>query len=303
MLKSPTTQPQPDDFIFTHLGQWSAVMHSTLNNRTARQHAAHVKRYLWQAGIHRVSEITAASIQDYTAHLAGQAGYAPSTVHNQHSAIANLCNYLISRGIMTHNPCEHVQLPKVLGPIVNYLTPDEVAQALALAEYLRIGLSVKVAIYTGLRRAELASLQWQHLHFENHILVVRGKRGKVRSLPIHDAIYPLLAAVASTCGGNGYVFPNTHNDGPMTLNRWTSRLKPLQAVMPQISGWHIFRHTFASLLAQQGVSLAKIAEWLGHSSQELTRKYYVNLAPERYDADINRLTLREGENHGHGFPV
>jgi len=273
-------------------------MHSTLDKRTARQHAAHVKRYLWQAGIQHVSEITPASIQDYTAYLVSQAGYAPATVRNQHSAIANLCNYLISRGFMTQNPCERVQLPRVPRPIVNYLTPDEVEQALALAEYLRIGLSVKVAIYTGLRRAELASLQWPNIHFENRILVVRGKQAKVRSLPIHDAIYPILAVIASTCGSKGWVFPNTHNDGPMTLNRWTSRLKPLQAVMPQISGWHIFRHTFASLLAQQGVSLVKIAEWLGHSSQELTRKYYVNLAPERYDADINRLTLREGENYG-----
>jgi len=54
--------PQPFNLVFAHLSQWEAVMHSTLDKRTARQHAAHAKRYLWQAGIQHVSEITSESL-------------------------------------------------------------------------------------------------------------------------------------------------------------------------------------------------------------------------------------------------
>ena len=54
-----------------------------------------------------------------------------------------------------------------------------------------------------------------------------------------------------------------------------------------LDGWHTFRHTFASILAQKGVSLAKISRWLGHRNYSITLKYYANFAAEVYDPDIN----------------
>ena len=54
-------------------------------------------------------------------------------------------------------------------------------------------------------------------------------------------------------------------------------------------GWHEFRHTFASQLAQKGVSLYKISKWLGHSDISTTQ-IYAHFAPI-YDGDIERLSL------------
>jgi integrase len=51
---------------------------------------------------------------------------------------------------------------------------------------------------------------------------------------------------------------------------------------------HVLRHTFASLAAQQGVSLYKIGSWMGHTMAEVT-EIYAHLA--QYDPDINKLNL------------
>ena len=288
--------------VSNYLTQWQAVAASTLDRKTARVHAARVKQFLWSTHTQYVQQITPAAIQDYIAQLCSQEGYAPGTVRNHYSSISHLCNHLVSRGVFRSSPCDHIRLPKIRKPIVNYLTKGEVRQALVVAEYLGIGLPVRMAIYTGLHRAELRRLEWDNIHLDNRVLVVRGKGSKIRSVPLADAIYEHLAVIAQTCRPSGYVFPSPRSEGrPISLNKWSHMLAPLQEYLPQITGWHIFRHTFASLLAQQGCSSLKLAAWLGHSQEQLTKDYYINLAPEQFDDDINRLTLCEGGPHGERF--
>jgi len=60
-------------------------------------------------------------------------------------------------------------------------------------------------------------------------------------------------------------------------------------------GWHEFRHTFASRLAQEGISLYKICKWLGHSDFKTTQ-IYAHFAPV-YDHDIEKLTVVRSINN------
>lgn len=54
-------------------------------------------------------------------------------------------------------------------------------------------------------------------------------------------------------------------------------------------GWHDLRYTFASRLAQEGISIYKICKWLGHSDIKTTQ-IYAHFAPV-YDEDIEKLSL------------
>ena len=54
-------------------------------------------------------------------------------------------------------------------------------------------------------------------------------------------------------------------------------------------GWHTFRHTFATMLAQKGVSLWKIKDWMGHSSITVTEIYAHSST--NYDDDIEKLAM------------
>jgi len=90
--------------------------------------------------------------------------------------------------------------------------------------------------------------------------------------------------------GEAYVFPgrqtwpggSRHENKPRAINWWMRALHPIQQAVPKFRslpgkstgrGWHLFRHTFASRAAQGGVSLYKIAAWLGHSDVRTTRIY------------------------------
>ena len=71
-------------------------------------------------------------------------------------------------------------------------------------------------------------------------------------------------------------------DRPRAANWWKRAIAPIQDAIPLFRslpgcstgrGWHLFRHTFASRAAQAGVSLYKLAQWLGHSDIRTTQRY------------------------------
>ena len=73
-------------------------------------------------------------------------------------------------------------------------------------------------------------------------------------------------------------------------------LKPVQEAFPEFRqlpgksigrGFHLFRHTFASELAEADVNLKKIQEWMGHSDIKMTERY-VHLR-KKYDPDIEKV--------------
>ena len=79
--------------------------------------------------------------------------------------------------------------------------------------------------------------------------------------------------------------------------------KRIPARYRPLVGWHEFRHTFASRLAQEGVSLYKICKWLGHADMKTTQ-IYAHFAPV-YDRDIERLSisLTKSDHEKAGKPV
>jgi len=95
--------------------------------------------------------------------------------------------------------------------------------------------------------------------------------------------------------------PSAKRKGPVASRgryaRWEDAarvvIKCLREACPEIPrervGWNAFRHTFGSLLAQEGVSLDKISAWMGNSP-EVCRRHYAQFVPrDRHDEDIERL--------------
>jgi len=280
-------QPEQQGSLISLLPAWRAVLQSTICDRAARQYHDTVRRFLWAAGLRRPDEITAGVVQDYVARLHTIDHCAPSTIHRACSAISSFCRYLWQRGMLEDNPCRRVTLPRIPAPEISYLEPDQVSRVLRVAAYYGIYYEIKVAIYTGLRKTELRLLRWEQINLEGRIVrLTRTKNNKHRTVPLAAILVDDLAAVAQDAG---YVWPGARPDSPRSDTKWGYMLVPLQQRMPEITGWHIFRKTFASRLIQEGVSPAKVAAWLGHSDIKLTLSTYGSLAPDRFDADIDRL--------------
>ena len=98
---------------------------------------------------------------------------------------------------------------------------------------------------------------------------------------IYDELYPHRQQ-------EGYVFPHMRNAKHQRYRidlraSLTAALR--DADLPTEHPYQRLRHSFGSLLAQQGVSLFKISKWMGHSTVVVTEKHYAGL--QAYDAEID----------------
>ncbi len=275
-----------------------------------------LKRFFFQQGIFAVAGLNAQPIERYLADLAAK-GRAPKTLQNHLVAISGFCEFLIGRGLLIGNPCRHIRLARPPERLPRWLEPDEVRQVLAVARRAGIWPDVSLALTTGLRLSELARLRWTDVDIDRRLLVVRkSKSRRPRSVPLCRCALLALRAQRHDTGGHEYVFPARRTyrggwryaDGPRSSRSWLRALRPVQEAVRKFRwppgratgrGWHLFRHTFASRLAQQGVSLYKIAQWLGHSDVRTTR-IYAHLQ-QGFDPDIELASpLEPSERAGKG---
>jgi integrase len=140
---------------------------------------------------------------------------------------------------------------------------------------------VEAALATGCRYGELTQLEVQDFDPDAAILSIRrsksGKPRKVYLKPEGVSLFAQLAAGRTSRerllrDNNGLPFGKSRQDRPMKEACTRARIKP--AV-----GFHILRHTYASLLVKSGVPMRYVAEALGHANTVMTEKHYAGLAP------------------------
>jgi len=139
---------------------------------------------------------------------------------------------------------------------------------------------VTVAIRTGMRFGELQALDWTNINMSSRKITVkqafsRDKLGgtknyRIRYVPFGNELYQLFSSKQRT---DGFVFAN--DDGGLFRRGTYGRAlrKLCQKVGLRRIGWHVLRHSLASMLAQKGASLLQIKELLGHADIKTTLKY------------------------------
>lgn len=203
-------------------------------------------------------------------------------------------NYALTQGYISNNPfCKKDRNDQVLFKIderlPRYLTREEINklyEAITDKDFL---LLIKIAIHTGMRRAEIARLKMQDIDLNNGILYARKTKGKKdRAIPIHDELRPSLKARLQDIGP---LFPRWQF--PDTLSA-LFRVHADNARIPDKDGrkvhFHDLRHTFASYLAMAGVDIYRIKELLGHSDIKTTM-IYAKIKTEHLKADIDKLNF------------
>jgi integrase len=168
------------------------------------------------------------------------------------------------------------------------------------------------AIHTGLRSGELAGLQWGDLDVSGKFLMVRRsivrgkimptKTGKVRKVDVSDALLEtllelrrkrkesLLAEGKNELPPDSWIFANNEGNYPDMKNLKNRHFQKCleKAGLRQIR-FHDLRHTFASLLLQNGEPLTYVKDQLGHASIKMTVDVYGHLVPGANRQAVNRL--------------
>jgi len=230
-------------------------------------------------------EIDHLSIRAYMASLYRQR-MKKVTMARKLSAVRSFFDYLLREGRVTANPAETVQAPKAEKVIPVILSVDEVANVLAAEPAdgdvagWRDRAIMELFYSSGLRLAELTSLNIGDVDSGQSLVKVRGKGSKERLVPVGG---PALAAVGrylqsrGDAAGPGRDAPLfTGRDGrrlhPRSVARIVDRCVAESGIGRKISP-HKLRHSFATHLMDAGADLRSIQEMLGHESLSTTQKY------------------------------
>jgi integrase/recombinase XerD len=239
--------------------------------------------------------------------LLSASGLAANTVARRISVIRQFFRFLFNDNMRTDDPTSVIGSPKLGRRLPKYLNENEVERLLGAAldrqgaEGLRLVALLEVLYATGLRVTELVGMPLGALSRDKRFLIIRGKGGKERMVPLsepsQDAIanYMMvrenyLPKKRTTNGAHLKMFPSRSKDGFLTRARFGQMLNELaieagidyRRVSP-----HVLRHSFASHMLAHGADLRSLQQMLGHSDISTTQ-IYTHILDERLKALVNQ---------------
>lgn len=205
------------------------------------------------------------------------------------SSISAFYKFLRKKKFIKESPVEFIERPKSGQPIVvqTYLTKDDVQlMREKLQEYGDIQLQAYafLSLTTMARVNAIASLRWEQIDFDERICSnVLEKEGKIVELSFSIETKDYLKRLIQYRKDNdindyGWVFitPFVKENKPIptsTLNEWVKKIGEMIGY-PTLHP-HDFRHSYATLLKNSGISLEDVSTMLNHASTDVTKKFYI----------------------------
>jgi site-specific recombinase XerD len=212
--------------------------------------------------------ITNVMVSDYLTFLSSIRTYRPKTMHRILSTISSFYRYLVIQGVAESNPSMTVDRPRIKQEELIYLKHDQVIDLINTIEDLRDQLIVRTIYATGVRVSELCSINIEDIDFEDHIIKIQGKGGKIRTVFIDDGtLEDIRTLIEGRSRGPLFLGQQGKHLSPTTVTHLFRRYAP-QGITP-----HKIRHSYASELYRRSKNLRVVQENLGHSSIRTTEIY------------------------------
>ncbi|MDE1896974.1 MAG: site-specific tyrosine recombinase XerD [Rhodospirillales bacterium] len=237
----------------------------------------------------QVSRASAADIAGYMQSL-GTSGMAARTQARRLSALKQFFLFLLREGVREDNPAAEISAPKLPKSLPKYLSESEVDALLDAARGmeglpgLKAQAGLEILYSTGLRVTEMLSLRASALTTDAMMLLIKGKGGKERMIPLSDAARHAAAALRAASPAKArYLFAGRDISQPMTRQGFALLLKQgaLEAGLdPARLSPHVLRHSFASHLLAHGADLRALQKLLGHADIATT-EIYTHVLAER----------------------
>lgn len=273
---------------------------------STREFAGHLlRRHLlpW-FGARRLQDIDADLVEQYRAQKR-RAGLSPQTVNLHLSAIRTYLAGAVRRKVLATAPI--ITRPKVPRPPEKLpLSPDHVGRLVADRTEPRWRDAILVTVHTGMRIGEVLALDWQDVTLDETApsLTVRQafslrelstpKGDRIRRIPLTPEVRTLLARRARP---EGFVFARMDGNPYCRTAADKALRRACRRVGVRPVGWHILRHTFASLLNRSGAGRSAIQGLLGHADARTT-DIYTHLFGGELEAAIASLPMAL-EKSGH----
>lgn len=238
------------------------------------------------------SDINIDDVRDYLSQLEAD-GASPATQARRLSSLRQFYKFLFAEAIRMDNPVANLDSPRKARSLPKILSEDDVSMLLKTARRefenkqtlssARLLALLEMLYATGLRTSELLDLPKNSLQRDRQFLVVAGKGGRERIVPLSDqsklavADYvDLLEQQKAKYGDSKWLFPSRGKSGRLSRVRLFQQLKQLAVaagIEPKRISAHVLRHAFATHLLANGADLRSVQKMLGHADISTTQIY------------------------------
>ena len=252
----------------------------------------------------------AATIRAFMASL-DERGLKASSAARRLSAVRQFHKFLYAEGYAGADPTAAVEGPKRGRALPKVLSVDHVDRLLGVAKEAaenadaspaerlrgaRMHCLLELLYASGLRVSELVALPKSAALAKDRVLIIRGKGGRERLVPLTEAARSAARAYLALLQQQGrtagpWLFPADSEAGHLTRQAFARDLKAAAAAAglrsDKISP-HVLRHAFASHLLQNGADLRIVQELLGHADISTTQ-IYTHVLDERLKSMVRDL--------------
>lgn len=267
------------------------LVEKNFSKHTAKAYYSDILSFLVWMDDASCEEINFSKVRDYLRFIQ-KFNYKKTTIARKIASIRTFYKYLYRERKVNSNPAMSLNVPKRPKSLPKFLTPDEVEKILNNVKIdtpagYRNRAILELLWATGMRVSELSGLNFGDLNLENNEIRVFGKGSKERIILVSDRAKNYLERYiegARTLVAKGYRLEEPTESSPVFINNTGYRLqtKTIRNVindtvakieLPKKVTPHVFRHSFATHLIENGADLRIVQELLGHASISNTQIY------------------------------
>ncbi len=268
---------------------------------TLEAYSRDLNRYIAYIEEREIKDIKDISSDDVVAFLGSlrKSGLVANSVNRTLAALRGFYKYLVLQKLIEENPIANISLARVWMHLPDTLNEEEMRNLLDQPGAknvleIRDRAMMELLYATGIRVSELISLTINNINWQTGYLIVMGKGGKERIVPIGQVAYDCLGRYVNKMrpgllkGNSTTVLFLNRSGGGLTrqgfwkiVKKYAKKAGMMKRVYP-----HTFRHSFATHILERGGDLRSVQVMLGHSDISTTQ-IYTHVTRERLK-DIHR---------------
>ncbi len=294
---------------------WLENKRQNVRASTWVMYASHLKYHFNDLNHMKINRITTAKVERYITDRQKEKMNI-TTLRKTIVTLNQIMNYSVRHRYIDHNPVRDAERPKGQGGEENIkiqvLVPSQITKFLESTSNQKYQTLFMLAVFSGVRQGELFGLKWTDVDWFNSQIHIKRtynngawykpkSQSSIRKIDIGPATMDKLKTWRKVCPKSELVliFPN-ENGGPLDHWHLSDRyffpaLK--NAGLPKIR-FHDLRHTYASLLIEQGENIKYIQDQLGHASATFTLNVYGHLMKPTNQEAACRLENQVFETNG-----
>ena len=307
----PLTKEVPRYEFTAFMEMWLEMVKPSLAHTTYIGYAKNIRRikaYFCSSKI-MLEDLKPFHIQNFYNQLSAE-GLSGNTIKHIHVNIRKALKYAVKTELIPYNPADRTDRPKCEKYNASFYNKEELMELFRVFEGDRMELCVHIVAYYGLRRSEVVGLKWDAVDFQKKTITIRHKvissygegtekiigEDKLKNLASHRTL-PLIPHIEKLL-----LEERSKQEYYMELLRDGYNRDYLEYICRDNLGnlitpgyisdhfhfivkkhglkhlrFHDLRHSCASLLVANGISMKQIQEWLGHSTYNVTANFYSHL--------------------------